>query len=263
MIVYTHSAYGSFGEINPIRYRSYFYDFETGFYYLQSRYYDPAIRRFISADDPNLLGANGTFLSYNLYAYCENNPVKYKDEGGTSVVAAIGATVGATIGAKALFGSGLTLFTVIAGSISSVLILPNIINAVQDFVDGLSETIAYAKAKIVSFASALVLAYEKAKLRDDDGTALHHIIPKSAAECALAICLMESVGIGRNDPENLVRISKNLHYYIHTKSYYAGVSIIIYSSYMQGKNNDEKRNKIIASLRMLRAVLTDLDSWLP
>ncbi len=64
-IVYTHSAYGSFGEINPIRYRSYFYDFETGFYYLQSRYYDPAIRRFISADAYVATGQG--FIGCNMY----------------------------------------------------------------------------------------------------------------------------------------------------------------------------------------------------
>lgn len=78
-VVYEHSSYGDLAEINPIRYRSYFYDFETGFYYLQSRYYDPQIRRFINADDPGMLGASNTFLSYNLYGYCENNPVNYFD----------------------------------------------------------------------------------------------------------------------------------------------------------------------------------------
>lgn len=73
---------GSLGKTNPIRYRGYFYDFETGFYYLQSRYYDPQVRRFISADDPEMLGANGTFIGYNLYAYCDNNPVMYVDSNG-------------------------------------------------------------------------------------------------------------------------------------------------------------------------------------
>ena len=59
-------------NVNPLRYRGYFYDLETGFYYLNSRYYDPATRRFINAD--SILN-NGSFIGLNLYAYCNNNPV--------------------------------------------------------------------------------------------------------------------------------------------------------------------------------------------
>ena len=69
-------------NINPLRYRGYMYDTETGLYYLQSRYYDPATGRFINADAPEMLGANETVLSYNLYAYCENNPVNMVDYTG-------------------------------------------------------------------------------------------------------------------------------------------------------------------------------------
>ena len=50
---------GSIGQLNPIRYRGYYYDTDTGFYYLQSRYYDPVVKRFISADDESLIGVNG------------------------------------------------------------------------------------------------------------------------------------------------------------------------------------------------------------
>ena len=74
---------GHVGNINPIRYRGYFYDSETGFYYLQSRYYDPEIGRFISMDDVSYLGADGTVLSYNSFAYCGNNPVMGYDPYGT------------------------------------------------------------------------------------------------------------------------------------------------------------------------------------
>ena len=68
------------GVINPIRYRGYYYDSETGFYYLKSRYYDPAIGRFISADSLILVG--GSSSSLNLFAYCGNNPVNRVDYGG-------------------------------------------------------------------------------------------------------------------------------------------------------------------------------------
>ncbi len=71
------------GHLNPIRYRGYFYDEETGLYYLQTRYYDPTIGRFISQDgieyaDPQT--PNGI----NLYAYCANNPVMAVDPMGNS-----------------------------------------------------------------------------------------------------------------------------------------------------------------------------------
>lgn len=69
------------GHINPLRYRGYYYDAETGFYYLQSRYYDPAICRFINADTFATTDANG-LLSANMFAYCENNPVMRTDEDG-------------------------------------------------------------------------------------------------------------------------------------------------------------------------------------
>ena len=69
------------GTINPIRYRGYYYDNETGFYYLQSRYYDPGICRFISADS-QIAGVGGNVLGYNQFAYCFNNPVNMSDDTG-------------------------------------------------------------------------------------------------------------------------------------------------------------------------------------
>ena len=68
---------------NPFRFRGYYYDSETGFYYLQSRYYDPEICRFINADNLELLSTlSGTPGQLNLYAYCNNNPVMYSDPSG-------------------------------------------------------------------------------------------------------------------------------------------------------------------------------------
>ena len=65
----------------PLRYRGYYYDSETGFYYLQSRYYDPANRRFINAD--SYISTNSIdMISYNMFAYCGNNPVIHFDPSG-------------------------------------------------------------------------------------------------------------------------------------------------------------------------------------
>ena len=89
---------------NPFTYRGYYYDRDIGFYYLQSRYYDPVVGRFISPDDPGYLGANGDLAGYNLYAYCSNNPVMYEDPEGKSLTAILavslfGAFAGGAMGA--------------------------------------------------------------------------------------------------------------------------------------------------------------------
>ena len=69
-------------------------------YYLQSRYYDPEIGRWLNSDDPMFLGATGSVTSYNLYAYCENNPVNYKDPSGYGPVGTIiGGILGFGLGA--------------------------------------------------------------------------------------------------------------------------------------------------------------------
>ena len=68
---------------NPFRYRSYYYDFETNLYYLNSRYYDPEIGRFINADDIRYLDKD-TINGLNLYAYCCNNPVMNIDPNGNA-----------------------------------------------------------------------------------------------------------------------------------------------------------------------------------
>ena len=89
-----NSSDAAIGDLNPLRYRGYYYDAETGFYYLQSRYYDPAICRFINADTFATTDANG-FLSANMFAYCENNPVNYSDANGRSFVSCLlGGIVG-------------------------------------------------------------------------------------------------------------------------------------------------------------------------
>ena len=106
------SLASTLGKNNPFRYRGYVYDEETGFYYLQSRYYNPEVGRFISSDV--LLSTGQGVLGHNAYAYCGNNPVNMSDETGmwpswakkivaavavVAVVATVAAITVATAGA--------------------------------------------------------------------------------------------------------------------------------------------------------------------
>ncbi len=77
-----HSTDASIAEINPYRYRGYYFDTETGFYYLRSRYYDPNVGRFLSSDTIESIVATYDVLEVNLYSYCENNSVNNFDSNG-------------------------------------------------------------------------------------------------------------------------------------------------------------------------------------
>ena len=79
-VTVNNSIYEDIALANPLRYRGYVYDNETGLYYLQSRYYDPELCRFISADA--YLVAGNALQGTNMFAYCLNNPVRYSDPSG-------------------------------------------------------------------------------------------------------------------------------------------------------------------------------------
>ena len=84
----TGSAASTVGKYNSLRYRGYYYDSETGYYYLQSRYYDPSYKRFINADNPTLIRNQATksVVNSNYYLYCCNNPVNKIDPNGEDAI---------------------------------------------------------------------------------------------------------------------------------------------------------------------------------
>lgn len=95
------------------------YDQETGFYYLQSRYYDPAIGRFINADDVANLGAEATLLTLDLFSYCANNPVNRYDLDGNASLPnwakfAVGAGIIAVAAAVTVATGGAAAGTLLA-----------------------------------------------------------------------------------------------------------------------------------------------------
>ena len=94
LVSYTYDAWGncitthhsvsganSYATFNPFRYRGYYYDTELGFYFLNSRYYNPEWGRFINADVYVITGQG--LLGYNMFAYCGNNPIVFIDPEGT------------------------------------------------------------------------------------------------------------------------------------------------------------------------------------
>ena len=140
VVTYTYDAWGNLlattgslaatlGEQNPLRYRGYVYDTETGLYYLQSRYYNPGWGRFINTDDTALLlSAPGkAHWDKNVFAYCDNNPLNRVDEDGECWDIIIGGIVGgivsgaSTIVNDAIMGRETTVGSVLESVIVGVI----------------------------------------------------------------------------------------------------------------------------------------------
>ena len=101
----TGTLAATIGKKNPFRYRGYYFDVESSMYYLQSRYYDPEIRRFVSADKVDITFCGESLRNKNLYAYCDGNPITRIEVSGefaveiiiTLKVMAAGAAIGMAI----------------------------------------------------------------------------------------------------------------------------------------------------------------------
>ena len=125
--------------INPYTYRGYYYDSDTQLYYLSSRYYNPELCRFISADSV-VSGTGGEILGYNMFAYCMNNPVNTSDSDGnwpkwaktvakvagavvavvavTAIVAVTAGVAAAAIGATAAMVNSIMVGATVGGLVS-------------------------------------------------------------------------------------------------------------------------------------------------
>ena len=122
VVKYSYDAWGvctvtqdtsgcSIATVNPFRYRGYYYDEEIGLYYLQSRYYDPVVGRFVNVDIPEIVCNVAVLHSNNLFCYCGNDPINGTDVSGNLIAKAVGKFVlWAVFGVFAQFVSDLIEF---------------------------------------------------------------------------------------------------------------------------------------------------------
>jgi len=107
------------GRHTCVRYRGYYYDTETGLFYVGSRYYDPEIGRFISSDVPEMMLLSDNIIGTNLYAYCYNNPVMYADHTGYLAANVMKLVNG--LSASAIFASyASALYTSFAATLTKI-----------------------------------------------------------------------------------------------------------------------------------------------
>ena len=187
--VHNSSGSNSYAQYNAITYRGYYYDAETCLYYLQARYYDPIIGRFINAD--SFVSTGQGLIGSNMYVYCGNNPVVRKDDCGKfwdtvfDVVSLVTSVVDVAANPKdpwawaGLVGDVVDLIPFVSGVGETTKIVKNTIRAVDKF-GGLS------RAKEFGITSYKALK----KALKGTGLQAHHIIEKR---------LIKHLGINAND----------------------------------------------------------------
>ena len=238
-----NSSDAAIGDLNPLRYRGYYYDAETGFYYLQSRYYDPAICRFINADG---LFTDG-FIGANLFAYCANNPVNTTDPTGNFAITATVALI--------TFGIALVATALAVGISSS----PGFQGAVEGLCESVGSVAEQIKEKLTnSFAKIK----KPPNYRKD--TEVHHIVAQRATGADHTRRILAELEIGINDPVNTVSINTCLHRRLHTNLYYKLVDAIIVSAYNSAGGDREQQTKNVkAALGTIKAFIVGLEKITP
>lgn len=243
------------GETNAIRYRGYYFDRETGFYYLQYRYYDANTRRFLNIDDQ--LDFEAGNAESNLFTYAANNSVSRVDlSGHNSVIyVAIGIVV-VTLIYIAAWQTAKFVTNWIKNS-------DKIANAMVKNLKKISRTLSVETAIAKELGRELAKSFAKAK-KKYNSTELHHIIAKNAAGAAKAKTCLNNAGISVEDSRNKIRLKKGLHKRIHTWLYYRMTSEIITKSFKAANGNKSKERKnVLDALAILKGTLEALNKVAP
>ena len=207
LLTTTGSMASTLGTHNPLRYRGYVYDTETQLYYLQSRYYNPALGRFLNADAFTSTGQG--FVGNNMFAYCLNNPINNRDDVGESCAP---ATKEDRI--------------IIEGGVGGVIPIPipidvDIFGIIDRLYEALSKSFAHAGKR------------EYRSQRED-----HHLVARGSKNAKEAVAILYEVfpNEGPEHPLNIISIKTGLHRRIHTKTYYGFVNSIIIGAYYSSED---------------------------
>ena len=233
------------GADNPFRYRGYYYDTETGLYYLTTRYYDPEVCRFISADVYMSTGQG--VLGGNMWAYCLNNPVIFSDNIGQSVTICI---LGVTV----------SLAQLIVGALIVTASIDLLINGERSLPARLSDKIVDALATVVSTVAEKVEAAKPRKYRSN--TEEHHIVAKNSPMAIIARKCFDDVGLSVEDEFNKVPVKTSFHRRLHTNIYYGLINTGVLIAYATGRDKDSKKANIKSFVGGVKTLLRKYSNML-
>ena len=266
---------GVIANANPFRYRSYYFDVETSLYYLQSRYYDASVGRFVNEDTPSIVCNSNRF---GLFAYCSNAPINLKDPSGFSGTLAI---LSAVLGVgSALLVILLMIFSYayicdkdfryatnqkIASIISSVdRAFSALISFVVDLVSNIKMIPIYVATVATMGFGYLVnvvteIAEYAATRRRYKQTQDHHIVAKADARAVKSREILENNYVSIHSRQNIVTISNTLHRHLHTNSYHVAVELTLRRNTEKAKTRVKKHLIILTTLEKIAGILTLLD----
>ncbi|MCR5610414.1 MAG: RHS repeat-associated core domain-containing protein [Clostridiales bacterium] len=245
VVEYVYNSWGSIvsttgtlantvGTYQPFRYRGYVYDTESQWYYLQSRYYDPATCRFISADV--LLSTGQGVIGHNSFAYCLNNPICRSDSAGNYSEVLLGRE-------RRLDGQGTGSFGIGGyGGGAGLLTITSLINSF-DIEAALSLLEGVANAAIIGLLTHLIATVAEIANKSigqtprNDHDERHHVIPIGSSNTSLSRFIYMDLCRGDIDGlENTIYLNPAFHARLHTIQYYATIESLIVVSYALGKD---------------------------
>ena len=199
------------GTLNPIRYRGYYYDFELNMYYLQSRYYDPVMKRMIASDDESLT-ADATLNNNNLFAYCDNNPVNRADTEGEiwNVIA------GAVLGASFNVATQMLANSISGDKLSSGLVSAAVSGAIGGAVTALPGMGTVGEIIVNSVTSGVVEATSQVRANKEKKKRGQKESSRSEIACSVATAALSSAASSlvplrtRGSAKNVVKSAKHV-----------------------------------------------------
>ncbi len=268
VVSYTYSTWGipqidineneNLAEANEIVYKDNVYDWETGLYYLNSRYYSPKLMRFISRDDLERISTDGlNDVCYNLYAYCLNNPISMSDPSGCATFGVCLFVCGVAVQFAAVL-LWLACVKYLIQSIPPVYVSSGVIDKtkweLKDFVDKSIEDLK--RATLAYFA----LAWCFWKARKGHNKEKHHIIAKVHPKALPARDIWKNkCGMNIDDNPNIVLLKYELHKHIHTMFYFEIINYLIGRTW----NSSNDANCVVAILGVINVILEEVSDNAP
>ncbi len=248
---------------NPLRYRGYYYDNETGYYYLQSRYYDSNICRFINADSIDYISSdinNGQ----NIFVYCLNDPIMNSDYAGCSIAISAAAIIAAAITA---------VVAIVLGSIA----LTNCVNSIPNSVYGRVVCGVENKVRAIISMFTLVKNGLKSVINDiksrikknkkSNSTQIHHIVPKNVK---LTIVRGKGpkdgyseyvkkyyikAGLDIESKHNKIKLKTRVHRALNTNNYYSAVFYLTSEAYDITSKSKPRKTIVLISVLFIKSIL--------